>query len=76
MSRICRIACGAVAVPAGGCTADGFWHCVSCHVSFTNNLTATMHETTHPGHQLAWWCYAHEHLELITAKAPSLEVGP
>lgn len=75
MSRICRIACGATAVPAGECTADGFWHCVSCHVSFTNNTAAT-HEARQPSHQLAWWCFAHNHLELITTPAtvgPSLE---
>jgi hypothetical protein len=75
MSRICRLACGATTVPAEGCTADGFWHCVSCHISFTNNSTATMHETTHSRHQLAWWCFAHDRLELITVSTSSQGVG-
>lgn len=76
MSRICRIACGATTVPAGECTADGFWHCASCHVSFTNNASASTHEATKPGHQLAWWCHAHERLELITVPATPTEVRP
>lgn len=62
----CRVGCTSEAVPADGCSADGFWHCASCHVSFPNNATATGHELARPDHRLAWWCFDHERLEQLT----------